>query len=492
LANGLEIGEVPPVLSTLTWAEQRLIALYRVTVDLVYFANEDEPGNMERNTYHHQPRVFTKDKSGKVKGRCFCVPQDALGVNAVLPPDPLTLKNTFRVIFLGAKQPEPKDIDMQYALTVDRRKVEAALNWLVVNNQLYKRLYDAKKLKIDKINLAKYPDKPAVPAVIRDDAILRPVKASKLAKDSSAYTHADGLVVPDAAADSQHAETPDLHGGNWSHNGFVDVNGSGLGPDAVQQLLDRRDDVVPPPLQRDVTVGGATEKVVLMQAGSRVFMLDRHHPDVDHGAFPTLFPFGVGGPTHPGRVRIGAAKYLAHVMHLHDRRFATHPPFVFTMFNLLQRQRVSWGAKRHLEAGYFMEFSKELPKLSATAIADLVKELRDREQRGQLSNLSSCNNTKNKETTVAIRHLLSQMSTIGGTNLPRTAKSRCGSCYRKHVVRGSPPIAAAVLECSPISLSIHHSFQSTNFSQIHLLRFQLLLSAFNNCNVIETATRRYH
>jgi hypothetical protein len=421
LANGLEIGEVPPVLSALTWAEQRLIALYRVTIDLVYFSNEDKPGDMERQTFHHQPRVFTKDKAGKVKGRCFCVPQDALAVNAVLPPDPDTLKNTVRVIFLGAKEPRPEDIDMQYALTVDRNKVAVALNWLVANNHLYKRLFEAKLLQISKENLAKYPDKPAVPAVIRDDAIRRAVSSAKLTKDSSGYTHADGA----ADITTVSSTAPDTQGSTWSHNGLLDVNGSGLGPDAVQQLLDRRDDQqAPPPVLRDVNTGHQTDKVVLMRSGSRVFMLDHGHPDVDHGAFPTLFPFGVGGPTQPGRVCIGAPKYIEHLMHLHDRRFATHPPFVFTMFNLLQRQRVSWGAKRQLEAGYFMDFSKELPNLSATAIAELVKELRDRDERGLPSNLNSCKLTKNKQTAKAISRMFTQISSIGGQNLPRTAASK--------------------------------------------------------------------
>ena len=116
------------------------------------------------------------------------MPQDSFSVNDVLPPDPEELTSTFRVIFLGAKLPEPKDIDLQYALTVDRKKVKAALEWLVGNNELYKRRFDRKQLRISQANLAKFPDKPSVPQVVRDDAILRSVDSSKLTADMSSYT----------------------------------------------------------------------------------------------------------------------------------------------------------------------------------------------------------------------------------------------------------------------------------------------------------------
>src|SRR4051812_40637708 len=76
---------------------QRLVALYRVTIDLVYFYNDDRPGDMDRKSFHSLPRLLGKDNAGHWKGRCFCVPQDSFSINDVLPPDPEELTSTFRV-----------------------------------------------------------------------------------------------------------------------------------------------------------------------------------------------------------------------------------------------------------------------------------------------------------------------------------------------------------------------------------------------------------
>jgi hypothetical protein len=464
LANGLEIGSVPPELANLTWAEQRLIALYRVTIDLVYFYNDDRPGDMERKTFHSLPRVLGKDSAGNWKGRCFCMPQDSFSVNDVLPPDPEELTSTFRVIFLGAKLPEPKDIDLQYALTVDRKKVKAALEWLVGNNELYKRRFDRKQLRISQANLAKFPDKPSVPQVVRDDAILRSVDSSKLTADMSSYTRPDSVDAPPADA----AGT-DAHGSRWQHTGLADVNASGVGPDAIERAVNGRERAAPAeplPAIFSQTDGG----VLQMPSAQSVFMLDKGQPDVDHGAFPVLFPFGVGGPNQTGRVRISGQKYIAHLMKYHDRRFATHAPFVFTMFNVLQRQRVCSGAKRHLDAGYFMDFSKELPKLSSTAIAEVIKELRDRQDRNLLVNLRSCQTTANKQTAKAIARLFSQMSTIGGGNLPRTAASKRRARYEAlamYVKLGLPDFFVT------ITPDDHHAPLVIHFNGKHVVKLKL-------------------
>ena len=54
--------------------------------------------------------------------------------------------------------PDRKDIKLQWALHVRREKVKAALLWLIENNALYKRKYDAKELRISQENLELYPE----------------------------------------------------------------------------------------------------------------------------------------------------------------------------------------------------------------------------------------------------------------------------------------------------------------------------------------------
>ena len=89
LANDLVFGELPKELADLTWAEQRLIALHRVTIHILYFRNQDLPGDRDS---HMAPK--------KAKAHAFCVPQDTIGTNELLPPAPTALPEIMQVMLL--------------------------------------------------------------------------------------------------------------------------------------------------------------------------------------------------------------------------------------------------------------------------------------------------------------------------------------------------------------------------------------------------------
>ena len=153
LKNGLEVGPVPKVLQDLTWAEQRLIAIYNIHLHMVHFRNEEVPGAKQT--------LDGEQKQPHFRGAAFCVPQDVLSVNKLLPmpPDELTqhlqvtatLMSPFsnmsnQVVFLGANKPTPEQIKMQYALRVSSTRVKAALLWLIKHNALYRKLYNARQI----------------------------------------------------------------------------------------------------------------------------------------------------------------------------------------------------------------------------------------------------------------------------------------------------------------------------------------------------------
>ena len=71
---------MPQELADLTWAEQPLISLYRVTIHVLYFRNEDLPGQRD-----------SQQAPKKTKTHSFCVPQDTIGTNQLLPPPPTAL-----------------------------------------------------------------------------------------------------------------------------------------------------------------------------------------------------------------------------------------------------------------------------------------------------------------------------------------------------------------------------------------------------------------
>lgn len=89
LKNNLEVGPVPECLSQLTWAEQRLIAIYRIHIHMVHFRNDDVPGQKDVLSIQHTQPHF--------RGAAICVPQDILAVQALLPPPPSELPKYFQV-----------------------------------------------------------------------------------------------------------------------------------------------------------------------------------------------------------------------------------------------------------------------------------------------------------------------------------------------------------------------------------------------------------
>jgi hypothetical protein len=91
LANDFVFGDMPPELADLTWAEQRLISLYRVTIHVLYFRNEDLPGQRD------SPQAPKKTKT-----HSSCVPQDTIGTNQLLPPPPTSLPEIMQVSFFSA------------------------------------------------------------------------------------------------------------------------------------------------------------------------------------------------------------------------------------------------------------------------------------------------------------------------------------------------------------------------------------------------------
>jgi hypothetical protein len=54
--------------------------------------------------------------------------------------------------------------------------------------------------------------------------------------------------------------------------------------------------------------------------------------------YPTLFPYGIGGPNDSKRdVPRSLKHHVKHLLSLSDSRFQEHPSFSFTAFNILQR-----------------------------------------------------------------------------------------------------------------------------------------------------------
>lgn len=63
-------------------------------------------------------------------------------------------------------------------------------------------------------------------------------------------------------------------------------------------------------------------------------------------SMPVLFPDGRAGPHDKARrVNLSLKQWGQHMLALDDDAFRVHPSFVYILFDVVQRQAVSWGTK---------------------------------------------------------------------------------------------------------------------------------------------------
>lgn len=109
----------------------------------------------------------------------------------------------------------------------------------------------------------------------------------------------------------------------------------------------------------------------------------RYNPDIWPMPFPTLLPFGVGefqderlndrtAGTRMAQMKSQVQRYLQ----LYDKRFQTHPSFMFVMHNTLLRGESSYNSKVAVKRKFFPLIKNELSKVKADTIQELERKLK--------------------------------------------------------------------------------------------------------------------
>ncbi len=138
LANGLWLGEVPSVLTDLTFAEQSIIARVRIN------------------------RFAVKVQSGMYKTKCNIIAfqNPVPEILETLPPPSSDIEEVFAVMFIKSKPPTEEDFKETPLYNVRRKKVKDALEWLKLNHTDYESIF------ISHENLKQYPENgPIVPVI---------------------------------------------------------------------------------------------------------------------------------------------------------------------------------------------------------------------------------------------------------------------------------------------------------------------------------------
>jgi hypothetical protein len=122
-ANNMWLGDVPSELQGLTIPEEKLISLYRHNSCIIKL---------------HSPFHSTTTAQAALKGNCITFLQNIPNIVNSLPLTLDDLCDTLKVIFVGARAPER--IHLRKILTVRKKKIIQALQWLKKHNVLYRNV----------------------------------------------------------------------------------------------------------------------------------------------------------------------------------------------------------------------------------------------------------------------------------------------------------------------------------------------------------------
>ena len=108
-------------------------------------------------------------------------------------------------------------------------------------------------------------------------------------------------------------------------------------------------------------------------------VLDSNQDNFFEKAFPTLFPYGMGGIQADRLVNVDFAEHGRWTLQYHDRRFRRHETFPFISFGILQRCQALASAKIQMNRPMFERDARVL----ATITTHSLQMASEEEERGQ-------------------------------------------------------------------------------------------------------------
>jgi len=101
-----------------------------------------------------------------------------------------------------------------------------------------------------------------------------------------------------------------------------------------------------------------------------------YNPDLLPLTYPTLFPYGVGGFEDLQRTSsLSFKRQVKHFLSLADHQFQEHHSFLFTVFNILQRQSILLHTSLKVKCSSFDHFAEEFWGISSKAIHRVCDQL---------------------------------------------------------------------------------------------------------------------
>lgn len=236
------------------------------------------------------------------KGHCITFPQNIYQLASILPRCPKTLPIIVFSSFSNRKNNMSKDF------IVRREKVAKALNWLILNNPLYKDVHVDKNVLND-LPTNGIPNLPILNCETNDSELDIDVDRGPVDIDSEEM----------------------VYDRNSEMSSFI--------PSKMTKMK-KETDLITDAILKDVHFSWPDRGEQPLNEFTTQYLATM--------AFPTLFPDGIGDPTNsiiPVQVSFSdKIKHLIRFAECVDNhwvfRFAKHPRFAYWVFDMLQRQRI--------------------------------------------------------------------------------------------------------------------------------------------------------
>ncbi|KAF7311960.1 ATP-dependent DNA helicase [Mycena indigotica] len=383
LANNMWIGKVPVQLEVLSLAERLLISLHFPACYIIKLYARRMGRNSSADHMNHGLR-------GNVSS--YKLNQDRIAAmvsGTIMPQPPEILAATIGITFVGGKNRPlpvyPKQVQ------VNRFRVHDALLWLKQHNPLYGAI------SISEETLVQLPES-GVP-----DEIANNVRYSEnieaVDREHQNYVRHDD----DSDDDMEQMDEGQIFQQGPSgpavprnHVTLEDCESSGdedFDPEVIplqtSGVLDTTGDEIP---DHEMFQHAATNAAGIIR--EREFFVRRSRAYVNEygredgqgnptdggvenpnhllGAFPTLFPYGMGGLEVDRETKVPYESHIRWALQYDDGRFRKDIYFMFQAFGVIQKRQICRAASIHIKRSSF--FTHKLSFLLMTP-ADLMKEL---------------------------------------------------------------------------------------------------------------------
>lgn len=323
LANDMDVGALPEELRSLTPVEESMIALCRAKCWILQLREESEGPSPAAQR--------------GIRGHAMIFPQRPEKLTAVLPPTVDEVMTYICVVFVGSSRPSEQWIrDKAKPLLVRREKVRNALQWLKMNNPLYK------DVTISTERIEALPKDSVLPFPIEYQELSTRIETTTSGYDPTLRAHAPSFT--ESVGDNS----------IFSSIVVADVDGessaSALSAAALRHLT---------------TVG----KGFLELPHGNDPVNEFYNPGLFPMTYPTLFPYGRGGfEDRTRKIAVSMERHIGHLLRLEDRRFQEHPSFMFVAFNILQRRQALRQTRFKVNAPRFQKVAERIATVSMEAI----------------------------------------------------------------------------------------------------------------------------